>query len=151
MGTGGPEIVYRRATERDRGAMLRVLECANFHHVPSPEMPEFDIDSFFVAEAGGTIVGVAGFKVTRDGRGKTTLMAVEPEYRGAGVGHRLQELRMDELRRLGCTSVVTNADRPATIDWYKRKFAYREVGTVAKLHEFGDPSVDRWTTLEAAL
>jgi N-acetylglutamate synthase-like GNAT family acetyltransferase len=146
-----PPIKYRRAVTDDREAMLRVLRCANFHHVPSPEMPELDVPCFFVAEDGGRLVGVAGYKVTGDGRGKTTLMAVEQEYRGAGVGQRLQELRMDAMRALGCTSVVTNADRPPTIEWYKRKFGYREVGTLAKLHEFGDPAVDRWTTLEAPL
>jgi ribosomal-protein-alanine N-acetyltransferase len=142
---------YRRASKSDRDAVLRVLECANFHHIPSPEMPELDLARFFVAEDRGTIVGVAGFKVTDDGNGKTTLMAVEPAYRGQGLGERLQELRMEEMRGLGCTKVVTNADRPATIAWYKRKFGYREIGSVPKEHQFGDPSVDRWTTLEADL
>jgi ribosomal-protein-alanine N-acetyltransferase len=142
---------YRRAVEGDRDAVLRVLECANFHRIPSPEMPELDLERFFVAEDRGTIVGVAGFKVTSDGAGKTTLLAVEPAYRGRRVGERLQELRMEEMRRLGCTTLTTNADRPPTIAWYKRKFGYREVGSVAKVHEFGDPTVDRWTTLEADL
>jgi N-acetylglutamate synthase-like GNAT family acetyltransferase len=145
------QIEYRRATEPDRGGILRVLECANFHNVPSPEMPELDIELFFVAEVAGTIVGVAGYKVTADGEGKTTLMAVEPAYRGEGVGEQLQRLRMDAMRGLGCTYVITNADRPPTIAWYKRKFGYREIGTLAKLHEFGDPGVDRWTTMQADL
>src|SRR4051812_27246912 len=80
-GEGATLVDYRRATEADRDAILRVLESANFHHVPSPEMPELDLERFFVAEVGGTIVGVAGFKVTSDGNGKTTLMAVEPAHR----------------------------------------------------------------------
>jgi hypothetical protein len=67
------------------------------------------------------------------------------------VGERLQELRMASMRELGCKTVITNADQPATIAWYKRKFGYGEVGSVPKLHEFGEPSVDRWTTLEADL
>jgi len=87
--------------------------------------------------------------VLPDGRGKTTLMAVDPTHRGLGVGQRLQEIRMIELRSLGCKVVVTNADRPETIDWYKRKFGYREIGGLEKEHEFGDPAVVRWTTLEA--
>jgi catechol 2,3-dioxygenase-like lactoylglutathione lyase family enzyme len=45
--------------------------------------------------------------------------------------------------------VVTNADLPDTIAWYKRKFGYREVGRLAKLHEFGSAERDSWTTLEA--
>jgi predicted N-acetyltransferase YhbS len=114
-------------------------------------VPELDLDCFFVAEIGGEIVGAAGFKVLPDGSGKTTLMAVDPSYRRCGVGQRLQEARMQALRRLGCKRVVTNADRPETIEWYQRKFRYRKVGTLEKLHEFGDPDVDHWTTLEADL
>jgi ribosomal-protein-alanine N-acetyltransferase len=47
--------------------------------------------------------------------------------------------------------VITNADRPETIEWYKRHFGYEVVGEITKLHEFGLPDVDRWTTLEASL
>ena len=46
---------------------------------------------------------------------------------------------MIELRSLGRKAVVTNADRPETIDWYKRKLGYREIGSLEKVHEFGDP------------
>ncbi len=142
---------YRAADASDWDAVLRVLATANFLPVPSPEVPEFDLDRAFVAEDEGEIVGVSGFKVMPDGSGKTTLMAVHPRYRGRGVGQRLQELRMEAMLEGGCTKVVTNADRPATIAWYQRKFGYRAVGSVAKLHEFGDPEIDRWTTLEADL
>jgi N-acetylglutamate synthase-like GNAT family acetyltransferase len=144
-------LTYRTAGHADRDAILRVLETANFHHVPSPEMPELDVDRFFVAEHAGTIVGVAGYKVLGDGQGKTTLMAVDPAYRGRGAGRRLQELRMEAMHAAGCTTVTTNADLPATIAWYKRNFGYREIGTLAKLHEFGDPDIDHWTTLRADL
>jgi GNAT superfamily N-acetyltransferase len=148
---GGPEPEYRRATEADRPGAMRVLELANFSRIPSPEMPSFDLERCFVAEVGGAIVGVAGYDVLPDGRGKTTLMAVDPPYRGTGIGHRLQELRMRALRELGCEVVVTNADLPETITWYKRTFGYREVGRVQKLHEFGSAEIDAWTTLEAPL
>jgi hypothetical protein len=58
---------------------------------------------------------------------------------------------MDLMRDAGATRVITNADRPETIAWYERHFGYRRVGEVEKLHEFGLPDVDRWTTLEAPL
>jgi N-acetylglutamate synthase-like GNAT family acetyltransferase len=144
-------VTYRRATSADEKDVLRVLETANFHHIPSDEMPELDLDRFFVAELDGVIVGVAGYKVLGEGRGKTTLMAVDPSFRELGIGRRLQELRMKELVRAGCRTVTTNADLPQTIDWYIRNFGYKKVGTLAKLHEFGDTSIDRWTTLEADL
>lgn len=142
---------YRRARAHDRDAIFRVLRFVNFHNVPSPEMPSFDLDDAFVAEVDELVVGVAGWTVLADGRGKTTLMAVDPAYRRFGIGARLQELRMAELRAAGCQVVVTNADLPDTIDWYVRKFGYRQVGMLPKLHEFGDPAVSAWTTLECDL
>lgn len=156
-----PEIRYRRARPDEWDASARVLRFANFHHVPSPEMPAFDLDRAFVAEARGVegdaagpdglVVGVAGWAVLGDGRGKTTLMAVDPAWRRYGIGVELQTRRMRELRAAGCRTVVTNADLPETIAWYERKFGYRRVGTLPKLHEFGDPAVDHWTTIECDL
>ena len=138
----------------DREPMLRVLETANMHRVPSPEMDDFDVGSWFVAEVAGRVVGVAGYRMLRDPGGpvgKTTLLAVLPEERSKGIGRALQSLRMELMRDAGASRVVTNADRPETIQWYQRHFGYRVVGEVEKLHEFGLPEVDRWTTLEAPL
>jgi N-acetylglutamate synthase-like GNAT family acetyltransferase len=148
---GGKHVAYRPAREGDRPAVLAVLRCANFHRIPSPEMPELDLGRFFVAEVDDRIVGVAGYKLLGDGIGKTTLMAVLPEYRGLGIGECLQRLRMTEMRSLGCRVAITNADLPATLDWYQRKFGYRVVGRLRKLHEFGAPDIDHWTTMEADL
>jgi len=142
---------YRRARPEDRDAIFRVLTFVNFHHVPSAEMPVFDLANVFVAEMDGGIVGIAGYTLLGEGRGKTTLMAVDPAYRRYGIGSRLQVLRMRAMREAHCRSVTTNADLPDTISWYERNFAYRKVGTLAKLHEFGDPTVDHWTTLECDL
>ena len=138
----------------DRDEMLRVLATANMHHVPSPEMDDFDVGRWYVAESGGRVIGVAGFRFLGPADapvGKTTLLAVDPAQRQNGVGRALQEHRMRLMREGGATRVITNADRPETIEWYKRHFGYREVGEVAKLHEFGLPDVDSWTTLEADL
>lgn len=142
---------YRRGQASDEGAVFRVLRFANFHDVPSPEMPSLDLTAMFVAEVGGLVVGAAGWALLPDGRGKTTLMAVDPAYRRYGIGARLQTLRMQVLRAAGCRVLVTNADLPDTIAWYERKFGYRKVGTLPKLHAFGDPAVDHWTTLECDL
>ena len=142
---------YRPARESDRAGIFRVLAFVNFHNVPSPEMPSFDLERAFVAEMDGQVVGVAGYTILADGRGKTTLMAVDPAYRRHGIGARLQEIRMRAMRDAGCEVVITNADLPDTISWYERKFGYRKVGTLAKLHEFGDPAIDHWTTLECDL
>ena len=152
--TPRPFTMRPAAVADDRAAMLAVLETANMHHVPSREMHDLDQGEWHVAEREGRIVGVCGFDLLQNGSGvigKTTLMAVHPEARGAGVGMALQSLRMGLMRDAGATKVVTNADRPETIEWYARHFGYRQVGEVAKLHEFGHPEVDHWTTLEAPL
>jgi N-acetylglutamate synthase-like GNAT family acetyltransferase len=141
------EVNYRRASAADRDDVLAVLETANFHHIPSPEMPELDLSRFFVAEVDGDIVGVAGWKVLGADEGKTTLMAVDPAYRGWGIGMELQRLRMREMSAAGCRWVITNADRPETIRWYQRHFGYEVVGSLPKDHEFGAPDVADWTTL----
>jgi ribosomal protein S18 acetylase RimI-like enzyme len=146
-----PAPRYRRARADERAAIFRVLAFANFHHVPSREMPAFDLADVFVAEVRGEVVGVAGYALLGDGRGKTTLMAVDPAFRRYGIGAALQAIRMRAMRDAGCRTITTNADLPETIAWYKRKFGYREVGTLAKVSEFGDPAVDRWTTLECDL
>lgn len=73
--------------------MLKVLEPTNMHHVPSPEMDDFEVGRWFVAESGGRIVGVAGFRMLRgeDGlAGKTTLLAVDADQREVGIGRSLQ-------------------------------------------------------------
>jgi ribosomal-protein-alanine N-acetyltransferase len=138
----------------DREAMLDVLRTVNMHCVPSPEMHDFDVGRWYVAESEGGVIGVAGFRLVGPDDaplGKTTLLAVAPDHRERGVGRALQELRMRRMRDAGARRVVTNADRPSTIAWYERHFGYRRVGEVPKLHEFGLPDVDRWTTLEASL
>jgi ribosomal-protein-alanine N-acetyltransferase len=142
------EVVYRRAREADWPAIREVLATANFDQVPSPEMPDFDLGRAFVAEHDAALVGVAGYKLDGPGRGKTTLMAVLPDRRGLGIGQVLHELRLISMQRLGCATAITNADLPETISWYERKFGYRTVGHVPKVHEFGAPDIDQWTTIE---
>lgn len=58
---------------------------------------------------------------------------------------------MEDMLARGIRTLTTNADLPATISWYKRHFGYREVGKLKKLHEFGDPGIDHWTTLQVDL
>lgn len=141
----------RRARPDEREAILEVMRPANMHHVPSPEMGELDLDRFYVAVQEGEIVGAAGWAIRDDGSGKTTLLSVLPSHRGLGIGAALQDARLEAMRAEGARRVTTNADRPATIAWYRDRYGYRVVGELAKEHEFGDPEVDRWTTLELDL
>jgi len=138
----------------DRQAMLKILEIFNMHRVPSDEMTDFHVGTWFVAEIEGAVVGLCGFGFLHEGGelvGKTKLLAVHPNAASHGIGRALQELRMGLMRDAGARTVRTCADRPQTIAWYTRNFGYREVGRISKLHEFGLPTVDHWTVLEAPL
>ena len=144
-------VKLRKATEKEGAAILKVMEPWNMHHVPSGEMEELDLNCFFVATVDGAIVGASGYKMVTPLQGKTTLLGVLPEYSGKGIGKLLQDARLEAMYDLGAKSVITNADRPATIAWYKKHYGYYQIGTLKKIHSFGDDSYDSWTTLEMDL
>lgn len=143
--------IIEPAVAGDRDAILSVMRPFNMHHVPSVEMGELDIKCFFVAKIDGRIVGAAGYRVLSADSAKTTLLAVLPEFSGLGIGKELQHRRMATMHALGIKRLTTNADRPDTILWYKKHFAYQPVGRLQKLCPFGLPDVDHWTTLETNL
>jgi ribosomal-protein-alanine N-acetyltransferase len=58
---------------------------------------------------------------------------------------------MEDMLHKGIRTLTTNADLPASIAWYKKHFGYCEIGTLKKTHEFGDPHIDHWTTLQTDL
>ncbi|UCD83824.1 MAG: GNAT family N-acetyltransferase [Deltaproteobacteria bacterium] len=140
-----------KAGPGDLQAILEVMKPWNMHHVPSPEMEELDLNCFFLARVDDKIIGAAGYKLLSQTQAKTTLLGVLPEYNAMGIGHALHKTRLEAMFRVGVKKVVTNADRPATINWYKKHYGYRKVGTLKKLCSFGDPEIDSWTTLELDL
>ena len=144
-------FTIRSACNIDLPAIMKVLQSANMHFIPSPEMPGLDLQCCCVAEAKSRIVGMSGYKILSPSEAKTTLMAVLPEFRGWGIGLAMQKWRMDELCKHGIKSLLTNADRTETIAWYKRHFGYREIGSLPKEHEFGHPEISHWTTLQVDL
>jgi uncharacterized protein (DUF849 family)/N-acetylglutamate synthase-like GNAT family acetyltransferase len=139
------------AGSADRDAILEVMRPFNMHLVPSPEMEELDLSCFFVARVGDRIVGAAGYKILSATTAKTTLLGVLPEHSGMGIGKALQHRRMEEVFSRGIESLVTNADRPDTILWYKKHYGYVEVGKLKKISPFGLENVDHWTTLRTDL
>jgi ribosomal-protein-alanine N-acetyltransferase len=144
-------LVIEKARPGDRQRIFELLEQANMHHVPSPEMPEVSWENYFVARLDGEVVGFSGYKVLSDSEAKTELMVVDAKCRGLGVGFKLQARRMEDMLSKGLRTLTTNADLPATIAFYKKYFGYIEVGKLAKEHEFGDPDIDQWTTLQTNL
>lgn len=152
-----PEIIptahcsIEPACPNDRAAILAVMRHFNMHHVPSVEMEELDLSRFFVARMRGHIVGAAGYRILSPTEAKTTLLGVLPECGGMGIGKELQHRRMITMHEAGIRKLITNADRPETILWYKKHYGYRQVGTLKKLCHFGLDGVDHWTTLETDL
>ena len=145
------DITIRKATSDDYLGILAVMRPWNMHHVPSPEMPEIDVNCFFVAVRGEKIAGAAGYAIQSDETAKTTLLGVLQAFNGCGIGKELQLARMREMHSLGVKTLVTNADRPEVIAWYQRNFGYRPIGQIRKLMSFGDPAVSHWTTLQTNL
>lgn len=115
------------------------------------ERSELRVESSFVAEDGDTVVGVASYIVHTNTLAETASMAVDPDYRGEGIGYRLQVARLEEMRSQGIETVRTETDRPRTIEWYVEKFGYEQVGTNPKKHDFSLSDVDEWTVLELDL
>lgn len=148
------EVRIRKMRPGDVPAAREILEGWNMaprDDLPDAERSEIRVENAFVAEVDGRIVGTASYIVHGPELGETASLAVEPGHRGQGIGARLQEARLAEMRERGIRTVRTETDRPATIRWYVEKFGYEEVGTAPKKHDFSLADVDEWTVLELDL
>ena len=144
-------FTIEKASPDDYTAILSVMEPWNMHHVPSAEMESLDLSCFFVARVAGHVAGAAGYKLLTKTEGKTTLLGIRPEFSGLGIGRALQDARLEAMFGAGIKRVITNADRPETILWYKKHYGYREIGTLKKICDFSLSAVDHWTTLDMDL
>ena len=147
----------RRMREEDLPGALRVLAHWNMAPVaPSPEVPDpersrLDVGRSFVAEVEGRIVGVASYILHSPEYAETASHAVDPAFRGSGVGRALQLARLREMKALGVRRVRTETDRPETIAWLVKHFGYRVTGRNPKKHAFSLADVREWTVLELDL
>lgn len=150
-------VTLRKMVANDRPAVLDLLGRWNMAPIapsaerPDPERSGINLASTFVAQLRGRIVGVASYLPIDEATAETASLAVDPDYLGCGIGYRLQEARLDEMRRRGIRRVRTEADRPETIHWYVDRFGYRIVGTAKKRHPFSRLDRDAWTVLELDL
>ncbi len=147
-----PAVQIRRPREDEWDRILEILETANFHHIGGQEMPEFPLGDCFVAVADGRVIGVAGYKILDATTAKTSLLAVDPEHRGAAVGIALQTARQDFLRAQGIKELYTNSDDERVIDWYMRHFGYKPTGKrIPKLESFGRDDKTEWINMKVEL
>jgi len=150
-------IEIRKMAPEDTAPAMAILEEWNMapraadDDVPNPERSGINIDNTFVAVAGDDIVGVGSYLHWDDETAETASLAVDPSYKGKGVGYRLQIARLKEMKEKGYRRVRSESDRPETIQWYIRKFGYRKTGLNPKKHAFSLEDVDFWTVLELDL
>jgi predicted N-acetyltransferase YhbS len=152
------DVTIRKMRHEDRARVIAILAQWNMAPVaPSREVPDSERAGIaadgttIVAVAGDQIVGVASYVLHGKRRAETASLAVDPGWRGTGVGARLQRARLAELKSRGVEEIFTETDRPEVIEWYVRKFGYRIAGTRRKKHAFSLAEVDHWTVLELDL
>lgn len=145
------KLVIEKANINDRSAILEIMKYWNMHHIPSVEMESLNLSTFFVARINGQVIGASGYKLLSSSIGKTTLLGIHPDFVGNSIGRGLQDIRLKTMYSANVTKVITNADRPETILWYKKHYQYREIGKLKKLCDFGVSDIDHWTTLELDL
>jgi len=118
---------------------------------PNPERESLLPEHTFVALDDKKIVGVCSFLILSHEEAETASLAVDPAYKGKGIGYALQIARLKEMKVRGFTRVHTETDRQETISWYIKKFGYKVVGTNPKKHDFSLHDVDHWTILKLDL
>jgi len=146
-------VEIREMQRHEVGRVIEILAHWNMVPVaptadcPEPEATGLEVGSTFVALVEGAIVGVSSYVLRGAGSAETASLAVAPEWRGKGIGEKLQRARLAALKARGIRHVRTETDRPETIAWYQRKFGYRVAGTVPKKHAFSLEHVPHWTVL----
>ena len=148
------DITIENASTGDEPRIREILSVYNmgeFGHSEREKMPEI---GHFTVRDRGRIVGCAAFllhkesKLTiNDRQAETGSLAVIPEYRGTGLGYRLQVARMLRMRGLGIETLFTETDTPQNINWYIRKFDYVNLHTREKTYNFGDPAINTFSLL----
>lgn len=151
------QVLIRKMRVEDTSPAMALLAQWNMAPVqastsiPQPERDHLELGNTFVAILQGKLVGVASWLQIDATRAETASLAVDREFIGCGVGQKLQEARLAEMRSKGIVHVRTEADRPDVIRWYMDKFGYRVAGTSQKKHAFSLAEQDCWTVLELEL
>jgi amino-acid N-acetyltransferase len=102
-------LTLRRARPADvRGIDALVQPLAQEQILRGKELVAYyeAIQEFLVAEdEGGTILGCGALHVLWEDLGEVRTLAVHPDQRGTGLGHRLLEALLDHARGLGLSRV----------------------------------------------
>jgi len=125
MSSDGVPVIIRKALLSDLDKIVEV-ESLSFKR-PYPPTLLFSLlhlhsDMFYVALAGGELVGYAVGASRRDGSGHVISIAVRPEWRGRGIGVKLMESLLDAFKKRGLKRAVLEVavSNEEAVRFYKR-------------------------------
>lgn len=133
-----PEVTVRDAVDADRplieqiflggreDGMLRKNDtAADISHLDEAYLGDEGKSGFWVADCGGTIVGMVGVQRTSNESADIRRLRVTPEFRRRGIGSRLLATAIDHCRSRGFLKVVldVNVDRQPAVAMF-RKFGF---------------------------
>lgn len=102
------EAEVRRARTTDVRAIRTFVDAYATDRIllskPTVKLYE-DVQEFWVAELGGRVVGCGALHVMWEDLAEVRTLAVLPELRGTGVGHRILERLLGTARELGVRKV----------------------------------------------
>ncbi|GIH70853.1 amino-acid N-acetyltransferase [Sphaerimonospora thailandensis] len=107
--SGPPALAVRRARTLDVRVIRRLVDA---YSGAGPRLLEKstvtlfeDIQEFWVAESGGRVIGCGALHVLWEDLAEIRTLAVDPETRGRGVGHRIVAALIKTARELGVRRV----------------------------------------------
>jgi len=105
------DLVIRKAEKGDCQAMSALLaleaERTGFVLKRSPEQIASMLANYFVALLGGKVVGTCGHKVWNGGLTEVISWVSEKRYRGQGIGSKLLDRCLKEIKSHGFTVIFT--------------------------------------------
>ncbi len=136
------EVTVRKVSREDFDSVY-LIECKSFTYPYPRELLYAYLDMFsetsFVAEACGKVVGYVIAVKRGDSLGHVISIAVDPDYRGIGIGKLLLRRVLDALKGMGCKFVrleVSVYNKRAFMLY--RKFGFRVVCRVKRYYPNGE-------------
>ena len=104
----GMDVVIRRARTQDVRGIRRLIDtyAAGRRLLSKATVALFeDVQEFWVAEAGGSVVGCGAVHVLWEDLAEVRTVAVDPDWHGRKIGHRLVGALLDTAREVGVRRV----------------------------------------------
>jgi len=104
----GMDVVIRRARTQDVRGIRRLIDtyAAGRRLLSKATVALYeDVQEFWVAEGGGAVVGCGAVHVLWEDMAEVRTVAVDPDWRGRKIGHRLVGALLDTAREVGVRRV----------------------------------------------